>query len=108
MFARSTTFALQHKDQCRQNAARVAQDYEHKLSEQPGYLSSAFYLTDKDELVIFSTWESREEAEAVTPAVRDKFVGVLRECSLVRSPPHTEIGELVAFDVSGLPEPART
>ena len=107
MFARSTTFALQHKDTCRDNAVRVTRDYEEKLSEQAGYLSSAFYLTDKDELVIFSTWESREEAEAVTPAVRDKFVEVLRECALVRSAPHTEIGELVAFDISAAAQAAQ-
>ncbi len=98
MFARSTTFSLHHK--CRDKAAGVARDYEQKLSEQSGYLTSAFYLTDKDELVIFSTWESREEAEAVTPAVRDKFMEVLRECSLVRLAPHTEIGDLIAFDIS--------
>ncbi len=98
MFARSTTFALRHD--CRDHARDTAVDYEQKLCEQPGYLSSAFYLSDKDELVIFSTWESREEAEAVTGNVRDQFYKVLRDCSLVRTPPHTEIGELIAFDVS--------
>ncbi|CAA9461278.1 MAG: hypothetical protein AVDCRST_MAG38-85 [uncultured Solirubrobacteraceae bacterium] len=78
----------------------MARDYEQRLSEQPGYQSAAFYLSDKDELVIFSTWNTREEAEAVTPAVRDEFAKVLSACSLARTWPHTEIGELISFDVS--------
>ncbi len=96
MYARSTTFPLQPK--CRDTARDTARDYEKKLSEQPGYLSAAFYLSDKDELVIFSTWETREQAEAVTAAVRDEFMRTLRECSLVRGAPHTEIGEMISYD----------
>ena len=65
------------------------------LKEQPG-CQSVVWVQAEGESAVFSTWDSRENAEAVTAAVRDKALAALEEVSAVLAgPPETTIYEVV-------------
>ena len=93
MFARFTRFHLGAADVGRFH--EVSNRFLPILKEQPG-CQSVTWVQAEGESAVFSTWDSRENAEAVTTAVRDMAVAALEEVSvvLVRAP-ETTIYEVV-------------
>jgi heme-degrading monooxygenase HmoA len=93
MFARFTRFYLDAADEDR--FREVGMRFLPMLREQPG-CRSVVWVQAEGESSVFSTWDSRENAEAVTSAVRDKAVSALQEASIVLAGgPETTIYEVV-------------
>jgi heme-degrading monooxygenase HmoA len=70
---------------------RIAQRIAPTIREQPGYQSDTMLRGD-GEMAVFSLWDTRQHAEAVTAAVRDKFVAELSEAGAeLAQPPETTI-----------------
>ena len=80
MFARFTRFYLGAADE--EQFRKVSDRFLPILKEQPG-CQSVVWVQGEGESAVFSTWDSRENAEAVTTAVRDKAVAALQEASVV-------------------------
>jgi heme-degrading monooxygenase HmoA len=93
MFARFTRFYLGAADE--ERFREVSNRFLPILKEQPG-CQSVVWVQAEGESAVFSTWDSRENAEAVTTAVRDKAVAALQEVSVVLArAPETTIYEVV-------------
>jgi len=93
MFARFTRFYLGTAEE--ERFSEVASRFLPILNEQPG-CQSVVWLQAGGESSVFSTWDTREHAEAVTAAVRDKAVAALHEVSVVLTRgPETTIYEVV-------------
>ena len=98
MFARFTRFYLGPADE--ERFREVASRFFPILNEQPG-CRSVVWLQAGSESSVFSTWDTRENAEAVTAAVRDKAVAALQEVSVVLARnPETTIYEVVEAPTS--------
>ena len=93
MFARFTRFYLDAADN--EKFREVSERFLPIVKEQPG-CQSVVWVQTEGESSVFSIWDSRENAEAVTSAVRDKAVAALQEAAIVLGrAPETTIYEVV-------------
>ncbi len=90
-YARLTTFRLRSADRAR--LEQVADEANGPIRAMSGFRSLLFFISnDNREGSALSVWDTREQAEAVTAAIRDRAQQTLQEG--LEGPPTTHIHEI--------------
>ena len=93
MYTRRTKFPL--KPNTNDQAAKVAEKYKKVLHDLPGHVSTVMFI-DADSFMSITTWDTEEQAGAVT-STRDAAQNDLRD--ILDGAPSTTIVETVVHDV---------